>query len=607
MLVRHVGTFTQIGRQDIHVNEPTPLKDLYSNIAVGALYNSAERFNAPTCHPDTRKAVQREIHQWMVDGDPNKRILWLTGPAGAGKSAIMGSIAEVLHREGKLGASFFFSSFSGSANRKSKRCFVTTLAYQLQQHAELRARLRKPVMAAIEEDPSIFGKGLKHQMNGLLLEPLRDTCERGSLATPALQIILVDGVDECEGMEQPDSSRPGWQLSMETDQTEVLSVLLQAARDRAFPCRIIVASRPETWIRRFLTGVGPAAPLTTEIFLDEKFYPDQDIDKYLRQEFAELRSWYRSLPPTWPSEQDIKTLVTNASGQFVYPATIIRFVKSVRSKTPQELLEIALEIKPPDASKPFAQLDALYTSILLSSSRPDTTVQWLKAHQILSNRRRNATLDAWFFECLCQSLPGEAEQVLGSLPSLIFRPTPDPRGSQPTAYIFYHKSFLDYLQDPERCVPLPLTDNGTVERWICSRLGIVLKCNGPEVAIDDESLVPQFKEAFLHCWYGFMAGRSIPAELLLPCDVGLWIKYSETLQDASVLKAFQRDMFVMAHANCRPFRPCRHVCQRWRAALSAPSVPQQWRVTDDLSPLAIVLDRFCVNRAQSCRDDYPIA
>ncbi|TEB23117.1 hypothetical protein FA13DRAFT_1582030, partial [Coprinellus micaceus] len=77
-------------------------------------HDSKERCDAPKCCKDTRIAVCQDIASWMRhgdEGDTTQRIMWLSGPAGAGKTAIAGSMAELSEDEGSLAATFFFSSF----------------------------------------------------------------------------------------------------------------------------------------------------------------------------------------------------------------------------------------------------------------------------------------------------------------------------------------------------------------------------------------------------------------------------------------------------------------------------------------------------------------
>jgi ABC-type branched-subunit amino acid transport system ATPase component len=56
-------------------------------------------------------------------------MLWLSGPAGAGKTALAKTIAEIYKACGRLLGTFFFSRTK--AGRSSGATLVPTLAYQL--------------------------------------------------------------------------------------------------------------------------------------------------------------------------------------------------------------------------------------------------------------------------------------------------------------------------------------------------------------------------------------------------------------------------------------------------------------------------------------------
>ena len=104
-------------------------------MAPEALDDSAERCDAPKCHPETRVAVQDDLYSWIKDGDVvdsamgPRKIKWITGPAGTGKTAVMGSLADRCAADGVLGATFFFASWSASSGRRRKTAFVTTIAH----------------------------------------------------------------------------------------------------------------------------------------------------------------------------------------------------------------------------------------------------------------------------------------------------------------------------------------------------------------------------------------------------------------------------------------------------------------------------------------------
>ena len=167
------------------------------------MHNSAERCDAPKCHPKTRVAVQGELVDWSKRGDKEKKIVWVTGPAGGGKTAILGSVAETCQKEGLLACGFFFSTFAKSVNRRYKRCLVPTLAYQLVQHKALQS-VGERILTCIDNDPAIFEKRLEEQFDQLLTQPLQDIM--GDIQLPKV-IILIDGLDECQAEEHGDSPR----------------------------------------------------------------------------------------------------------------------------------------------------------------------------------------------------------------------------------------------------------------------------------------------------------------------------------------------------------------------------------------------------------------
>ncbi|KAF5323178.1 hypothetical protein D9619_013733 [Psilocybe cf. subviscida] len=68
------------------------------------MHNSGERFDAPTCHEETRIALQEDLLGWADElvNDLNNLVTWLYGPAGSGKSAIAQTVAQKLHARGSL-------------------------------------------------------------------------------------------------------------------------------------------------------------------------------------------------------------------------------------------------------------------------------------------------------------------------------------------------------------------------------------------------------------------------------------------------------------------------------------------------------------------------
>jgi nucleoside-triphosphatase THEP1 len=444
------------------------------------MHDSAERCDAPKCHPETRVAVQDELVNWIEHGDEEeepKRIVWVTGPAGGGKTAIMGSTADTCQKKGLLACGFFFSSFAASANRRLKRCLVATLAYQIVQHDALR-EVGDRILSYVERNPAIFERQLEVQLDQLLLQPLREI--RRDAQSP--KVILIDGLDECQTEQYGDIARSPQDVvrANEADQKEILHALLKAANDPSFPFRIIIASRPEPTIQSFF--IHTAHHTTKRIFLDNKYNPDADMLLFLEAKFAEIRREYK-LSSSWPSEDVKQTLVGNASGQFVYVATVMRFIGG-SSAPPDKLLGQVLELRVSDVSaNPFAPLDALYTHILSSCPDPHLTVRWLTLIFIF---RIFYNSSASFVRLFLESSPGEASYVLRGLNSLVFIPPTDDHTSP---YSLFHKSLTDFLGAPSRCGSLFL-EEGPMDLYCTRYLQIWKGTSFFSISTDSSGFIP---------------------------------------------------------------------------------------------------------------------
>ncbi|TEB20989.1 hypothetical protein FA13DRAFT_173330 [Coprinellus micaceus] len=367
-----------------------PSKSLFDylspHIAAGAAHNSDERCDAPKCEQETRIAVQDEILGWIIGGDDHgdaqpRKITWVTGPAGAGKTAILGSIADECQAQGLLAASFFFSSFSGSASRRSKRCLVATLAYHLQRHKSLQG-YGDQLLSVMAKDQLALSQRLEDQAETLILGPLREI-EGGYDRSAIPQVIIIDGVDEVEAEQYHDPSRQEATRRNEDDQVQILSILLQCAKDPAFPFRILIASRPERAIEDFFTNTADSH--TLRIFLDSKYNPDEDIELFLRAKFSEIRRRFR-VSSTWPSDDAIRWIIDTASGQFIFAATAIRYISDPSYIPQQQLEHILCRLSEGDnRGNPYGALDRLYVHIFNSNPNPKLAVAWIGAD------RRNTT------------------------------------------------------------------------------------------------------------------------------------------------------------------------------------------------------------------------
>ena len=365
-------------------------------------------------------------------------ILWLSGPAGTGKTAIAGSIADACQSLGWLAASFFFSAFvPTSPDRRSHMCLVPTLAYHLVHHTSIPG-LRNNILESIAGNPSVFEKCLEQQFEILILRPLRQVGELSSSSETWPKIIIIDGVDECDAdLQKNFETKQERQQSRESNHQEIISALAQASADPAFPFRIIIASRPEPAISRSFATLPRQS--VREIFLDESYSPRADIELFTRttlikigRDYGLRDDWFSPAAPPWIAEQ--------ASGQFIYAVTALRYVGDGTRPAHEQLARIMdWRATGPDPN-PFASLDKLYQGILETSPDSMLAVTWIKARGIMDN------IEGETCRGICETFPGEAVFLFRRLSSLIGLVD----GEGKSDFELYHKSLLDFLNDPQR-------------------------------------------------------------------------------------------------------------------------------------------------------------
>ena len=374
---------------------------LHRATATAAFHNSKERFDPPKCHPNTRLAVLTKIMKWIKwEGDLNAFIIWVYGPAGAGKSAIAQTIAEMCEEEMILLASFFFSR--NDPSRSNANPLIATIAYQITLNLP---QVRDAILLAIERDPLIFSKSLAVQFKSLIVAPLQPLAETGFLTQlTSRRLVIIDGLDECSDSKV---------------QRNILEVLGSARRQHRLPLTFLFASRPEQHISlAFSTGVLPH--VTTCIALDESYLPDEDILLFLTDKFQEIKSTHRLrvyIPPQWPLPDILNQLVMKSSGQFIYASTVIHYVSSIRHK-PSDRLDVVLGIRPPQRDLPFAELDALYTHIFTSVEEIEPVLEILSL-VLLSDPYSSSFLRLPTIEEFISLQPGDVEVYLGDLSSLL--------------------------------------------------------------------------------------------------------------------------------------------------------------------------------------------
>ena len=373
------------------------------------------------CMKGTRRDVLSQLEQWSRD-EQDKHVFWLNGLAGTGKSTIAQTFAEMCFADGKLGASFFCSRDFDT--RSNLWTIFPTLAFQL---AHLYPEFRKKLLPVLKTSHDVERETLCSQMEKLIVKPFQ--------ATEIQTLIVIDALDECQDKE-PASA--------------LLSVLSHYL-DKIPLVKFFITGRPEPRIRSGfrLKSLQPH----TDILKLHEVQPssvDSDIKVFLRAQFIEL-SKNRSdcnFGEDWPGPQTIDILCKKAAGFFIYAATVVKFVGSDHHP-PDERLALIVSLPEDTFHEGRSGVDLLYTQVLEQAFHDVD-------HEVYSNFKSVVGAVLLIFHPLSINTlsdllrncgtPSKIYSSLRTLHSVLLVP-----GSTEKPVQIFHKSFPDFLTDPERC------------------------------------------------------------------------------------------------------------------------------------------------------------
>ncbi|TFK27660.1 hypothetical protein FA15DRAFT_146574 [Coprinopsis marcescibilis] len=396
-----------------------------------ATHDAEARYPAPKCHPKTRDRITALIIAWVKRPTDSRvqAVLWLHAPAGMGKTAIAQTISELCENEGLLAATFFFSRGAPQRNRAAR--LVASIAFQLISSIP---ELKPHIEEVITSNPAILTKTLPSQLQKLILEPFskitRSTTDR---------LVIIDGVDECIGSKD---------IPKEEEHVLVLE-LVQTLQEANLPLIFLILCRPESWIRDGFESLATLDEVTLVVDLCQHSDADGDVDAYPRSEFSRInkapkhRRSMSSVPQPWPSDEAISELVLRASGQFIYAATVIRYVDDPWYRPQERLQQILSSTGYKDGENPLETLDALYREIL--GQCPDHALTKEVLGCLMCDFSSGFNVDyspARACETICDWPPN----ALRGLHSLI-RIDDGPSHQQS---IFYHATFIEFLESPSR-------------------------------------------------------------------------------------------------------------------------------------------------------------
>lgn len=427
--------------------ESEAFKELKESISVNAYHDSQARSTSSGCLPGTRTEQIENIMRW-IGAQHTGKLLVVLGPAGSGKSSLLWTVAQICKREGSYAAGFFFSGTDSERNTGSR--FVNTISYQI---CESIPELRPHVARAVKAEASILSRSLQSQLDCLLLRPLTQLQSGVPDFSFGPRIIVIDALNECGN---------------EIDQHQVVTTLTDALSHGSFPFRCVLSSRFDQRIESILS-CDPTLPLIhTRVKLGLAEAEEmQDIRTYLEEKVNDIRRSHpygARIPEQWHAESDLRTIVERSGGQFIYAATVIRYIESALHNPYKRLQHILGISTPRSGTNPFAALDDLYRALmsLVPPEHRDTALEILGIELVKSSFQCWIPMTLiWraFFEDHFAKL--DVDIVLGPLASVL--------KYERCRIKFYHLSFAEFLLDSTRSREF-FVDPTKWQMWIISHL-----------------------------------------------------------------------------------------------------------------------------------------
>ncbi|KAF8751543.1 WD domain, G-beta repeat [Rhizoctonia solani] len=285
------------------------------------------------CTPNTRVKILEEAMKWTRNPDA-KKVYWMNGMAGTGKTTIAYTLCEQLEKSGQLGASFFCSRASPDCRNVVR--IVPTIAYQL---ARFSNPYQNELCKVLSNNPDVARREISVQFEKLIVGPLLKVKH----AIPTDVIVVTDALDECSNVQ-------GTQL--------VLELLFRHAA--SIPVKFFVTSRPEPGISGKVLGPQNMYHFVLYLHDVEESLVQEDIRVYLEDELRSISA----------KPEDIRQLATRAGCLFIFAATVVRYIEPRDvSADHEKRLAAMLDSQFKAEGETYRELDKVYSMILLQALR----------------------------------------------------------------------------------------------------------------------------------------------------------------------------------------------------------------------------------------------
>lgn len=386
--------------------------------------NGASLNRSKQCLDGTRTDILSEIKDWMSSTAENtKQMMWLSGMAGKGKSAILHTIANWADTSRILGSCFCFDR-TREGGRLHEKIFAT-IARDLADHDPLVRRALAEVIRGSNE--LRHTSDVERQWEKLLVGPICVASE----VVRAPVLILIDALDESGGPEIRQTILRVLSGKRDRSSTPITALPLNV--------RILITSRPLSDIETALGGV----PHIRHRSLDAIFQEDseRDITHYIADELKSQTSF---------GDHHFQKLAQKADGVFEWARLACWYIKNDTIAGPDARERFESIIDGTSATGTML-LDSMYQLVLQGAipniARKDAIPSFrsvmgqiiclsepLPVHALAAMRRQYPCEDTI-----------RVEPIIKALSALL---TGAPETAIPVRPV--HASFYDFLTDQER-------------------------------------------------------------------------------------------------------------------------------------------------------------
>ncbi|KAG6908506.1 hypothetical protein DXG01_004358 [Tephrocybe rancida] len=303
------------------------------------------------CDEGTRVEVLEAIRCWVYDhSEWSQNFLWLTGDPGCGKSTITTTIAQECKDKSCLWAQFFINRNLAETTDPSK--YFPTIARQLSGHSK---GVEHHVYDTVVEKRSIADRMTADQAAKLFISALAKASNINK-NTPVL--VVIDGLDETNRDHLYDTA-------------EIFSQLFETLSNHR-NVKILISSRIEHEIHEPFTQTLKNLHVR-HLHLDTADpFSLRDVDRYLKEHLHKIAIKNKLDPTQWPGDEHLNRLSEQASGLFIWAATVVKFLDArIRKRGKEDLYRVLEQLDLPEK----ADINTLYTLLLKITYDDDSTTE----------------------------------------------------------------------------------------------------------------------------------------------------------------------------------------------------------------------------------------